>query len=114
MAWACSGACIPISAGIYLVQSSAGVQISCLNQVGARARVYRASLRYILGKAVFPVIQVCLFSAIQVKAGLQCCAVMQTAHQQLVTPKPASAASFSTLALHHGARVALYCSVAVI
>lgn len=75
--------------------------------------MYRASLIYVSGKDVFSPIKVCLSSAIKVKAGLQCCAVTQAAHQQLVN-KPATAACFPTLVLYHRARVASDCSVAAI
>jgi len=97
-AWACGRACVPISPGISLVRSSAEVQITYLTRLGAGAGVYRASLRYVSGKDVFSAIKVCLFSAICVKAGLQCCAVSRAAHQQLAT-KAATAACFATLGL---------------
>lgn len=74
-----------MSAGIFLIQSSTEVQITCLNGMGAGGGVYRASLRYVSGNDVFSAVKVCLFSAIQVKAGLQCRAITQAAHQQLVT-----------------------------
>lgn len=72
------------------------------------ARVYTASLQ-----DVFSAIQVCLFSVIRVKADLQYCAIIQPAHQQLIT-KPATASCFSTSVLYHRAGVAADYSVAVI
>lgn len=62
---------------------------------------------------VFFVIQICLFSVIWVKADLQYCAIIQAAHQQLIT-KPATASHFSTLVLYHRAGVAADYFVAVI